>query len=150
MRARLGAALLRVVAAVWTGIQCSESEEKRVIKQFDRLSMRVSRDSKETIIETARKARGIASLFSDDCTVIPREPSLSGAYGRQAIADRVTEIRSSFVLLRLRFYDLDIEIAGPDTAYPVVTGRVTGRSRYQERVYESRVVASTLTKTDGE
>lgn len=148
---KLGAAtVLLFAAAVWLGVHCSESEEKRVGKQFERLSDWVSRDTDETIIAAARKARGIASLFSDDCVVVAEEPSLSGVHGREDIANRVARVRSRFAQLRLRFYDLDTHIAGPDSANAVVTGRVTGKTRYQERVDESREVTCTLTKADGE
>jgi hypothetical protein len=151
MRARPGVVpLLLIGAAVWTGIRCSGSEETRVIKQFDRLSERVSRDSEETIIETARKAHSIASLFSSDCVVVTDEPALSGAYGREDMANRVSQVRSSFTRLRLRFHDLAVELDGPGSATAVVTGRVTGWTRYQERVDESREVVCTLKKTDGE
>ena len=151
MRARLSAAaLLLVVAAVWTGSHCSQSEKKRVRKQFERVAELVSRDHDETIFAAARKARSIASLSSDDCVVVAEEPSLSGMHGREDVAGRVTQIRSRFARLRLRLDDLEVEIDRPDSATAVVTGRVTGWTRYQERVDESREVHCTLTKTDGE
>ncbi len=151
MRAKYVAiALLVLLTGIWLRARFSESEEKQVRRRFDRLSEWVSKDSGETIVTAARKVRSIASIFAHDCSVVTEEPSLSGAWGREDIANRATQIRSSFTDFRLRFYDLDVAFVGRDSASALFTGRVTGWTRYQERVDESREVTCTLVRVDGE
>jgi hypothetical protein len=151
VKAKYGLIVVLVVAAgIWVTLRSSETEERRISKQLDRLADWVSKDPEEPIFATARKIRRIASLFADDCKIVTEEPSLSGAHGSEDIADRVARVRSTFTDLRLRFYDLDIAMAGRDSANAMFTGRITGRTRYQGRVDESREVACTLVRTEGE
>ncbi len=150
VKGKYGVIVVLVVAAgVLVRLRFSETEETRVRRQFDRLSEWVSKDSEETILTAARRSRSIASLFADDCIVVAEDPSLAGAYGREGIVSRVTEVRSTFTRLRLRFYDLRVGIAVPDSAGAVFTARATGRTRYEEWIDETREVACSLVKTDG-
>jgi hypothetical protein len=145
-----GVAVVLVAVGIWATGCFTESEEKKVRRQFDRLSEWVSRDSEETIFTAVRKSRNVASVCADDCVVVAEDPSLAGAYGREDIARRTTQVRSSFTELRLQFYDLHIEMADAESANAVVTAGATGTTRYQEWVDETREVACTLAKTDGE
>ena len=151
MKVKYGLIVVLVVAAgIWIKLRSSETEERRISTQLDRLADLVSKNPEEPILATARKMRSAASLLAVDCRIVTEEPSLSGTVGRDDIANRVAQIRSSFTELRLRLYDLDVALAGRDSANAVVSARVTGWTRYQERVDESREVACTLVKEGGD
>ena len=133
------------IGAVYT---FSQSEEKKVKKQFGYLSESVSKDTGEKLLATANKIKKIGTLFSEGCSLKIPVPSLSGHYSPQEISGYAAQFRSYFSKLTLQFYDLVIAFPEKGTAKATLTARVRGTSTMGESVDEIRELHCLLKKTE--
>jgi ketosteroid isomerase-like protein len=143
-------AVVILTTGIVAAVHFSETEEKKVRRQFALLSQSVSKDSGETILTATQKIRRIASSVAESCTFRAEVISLSGTYTPDEISIYATQARSQFSGLSLRFHDLDIEVLGTEVANVVFTARLTGTTRFGEAVDETREVESVLKKIDNE
>ncbi|MBW2059596.1 MAG: hypothetical protein JRJ26_19065 [Deltaproteobacteria bacterium] len=138
--------IMLVIAGIWAGFHFSQSEEKRVRKQFALLAGWVSKDPGEKPLTTARKIRGARALFAEKCEVKAPIDSLSGTYTLQEISSYAARARQQFSRLSLRFYDLSIEFTDRERATAFVTANLTGRSTGGEGLDETRELQCMLAK----
>jgi hypothetical protein len=143
-------ALLVAIVGVWAVVHFSESEEKRVKKQFDLLSEWASKDPGENAFTMAKKTQNIATLFAQECRFKADVASLSGSYTPEEISRYAAQARLQFTKVSLRFHDLNIQFPEHDMAQAILTARLTGRSNDGEYVNEIHELASVLRKIGNE
>ncbi|OGP53926.1 MAG: hypothetical protein A2162_03885 [Deltaproteobacteria bacterium RBG_13_52_11b] len=141
-------ALVVVGLGLLVTVYFSQSEEKRVRKQFDLLSEYVSRDPDENTIAMAHNMQKLGSLFGDSCELKIAVEFLSGTYTREEIASYAARARARFPKLSLEF--LDLEITFPENGFAKVslTARLTGRTRAGEQMRETRELECLLKKIE--
>lgn len=141
-------AILIVISGILITRYFSESEEKKVKKQFHLLSEWVSKDPDEAIFTMSHKIKHIATLFAEDCGLKADIISLAGSYTPEEISKYAARARSQFINLSLQFYDLDIDFPQDGTAKVILTARLTGKTKIGEYVDETHELESVLTKID--
>ena len=123
-----------------------QSEEKRVRKQFDRLSEYVSKEPDENVMATANKMQKLGSLFGDSCELQVAVELLSGTYTREEIASYAARSRARFSRVSLEFYDPEVTFPERSAAKVTLTARLTGQTRAGERMRETRELECLLKK----
>ncbi len=104
----LGVAVI-IMAGILIGIHLSESEEKKVKKQFTLLSELNSKDPNENIITTAQKMKKIGALFDKQCELKTHLDYLSGTFTPEEIMTHWVQGRALFSTLSVHFSDLKTE-----------------------------------------
>lgn len=141
-------ALLVLIIGIVAIIYFSQSEEKKVKRQFDLLSEWVSKDPDENAFTMINKMKSIGSLFDETCGLKIPAQSLSGTYGREEIASYAAQARSYFSQLYLKFYDFNIIFPEKGVAKAHLTARLAGRSTVEEHVDEAHELECILKKIE--
>jgi len=141
-------AVLVVTVGILAAVYLSESEEKKVRKQFDLLSKWVSKDPGENAFTMAHKIQSIGKLFAENCEFKTHIDSLSGNYTPEEISSYAAQGRAQFSRLSLRFHDLDIDIPEEGTAKVILTAKLTGKSTTGEYVDEAHEFECVLRKIE--
>jgi hypothetical protein len=129
-------------------LHLSESEEKKVKKQFTLLSEVASKDSDESIIATAQKMQKIRTFFDKRCELKTHLDYLSGTFTPEEIVSHGTLGRAQFSKFSLRFSDLKVEFPEKGIARVTLTLRVSGILKNNEHVDEIHEVESALRKIE--
>ena len=116
-------AILGIVAVLYI----FPSEQKRVKKQFDRLSEWASKEPDEKPLTMVQKVRSIGTLFVEQCELRAPVHSLEGSYTPEEISSYAAQARLQFSKISLRFYDLDIDFPEEGVARAMVAARLRGR-----------------------
>lgn len=141
-------ALLIAGIGIFAAVYFFQSEEKKVMKQFNLLSEYVARDSDEKVIAMASRMQRLGGLFDERCELILAVESLSGDYAREEIPARVARGRSRFSRLSLRFFDPEILFPENGVARVTLTARLRGHTTFGENVNETRELECILKKID--
>ena len=141
-------ALLIVIAGIGAILFFFPSEERKVKKQFALLSEYVAKGSGETTFTMAPKIKGISGLFAESCDFKVPVYSFSGSYTREEISGIALRGRAHFSSLDLKFHDLSISFPEKGTAKVTLTGRLTGKTTYEEYVDETRELECLLDKIE--
>ena len=139
-------AVLALILSLLAVLTLFPSEEKQVRKRFKALSNVVSKEPRENVFTTARKAQEIVPLFDENCELIIPEDSVSAFFSRGEITSYVIRGRTQFSDLSLTFVDLSITFPERGTAKVVLTAKLKGKVVNGDKVDETREVKSTLTK----
>lgn len=142
-------ALFVVAVGICAVVYSSQSEEKRVKRQFDLLSEWVSKGSDENMIAMAQKMQKLGTLFDENCALELAVESLSGNYTRDEIRSYAARARSRFLTMSLKFSDLTVNFPETGTAKVNVTAGLTARTTAGERVNEPRELLCLLNKIEG-
>ncbi len=126
----------------------SQSEEKKIKKQFYMFSTLVSKDSDEDSFTLLKKAKQIGSLFNDPCELRLSEPPLSGSYSREEIISYTIRARAHFLQFTLKFYDFNVILPQEGIAQVVLTSRLIGKSISGEGIDEVRELECQLEKIE--
>lgn len=137
-------AVVAVVAVLWL----MPNEDKKVRRQFARLSEWVGKDGSESVIVMAARGKQVAALLADPCELKGSIPSMGGTYSRQEAAQMVAGIRSQFDRLSLDFADLTVTFPETDKARVTLTATLSA-ARGGETMREVRELDCTLVKRDG-
>ncbi len=140
--------VLIIVAGILIGIHLSESEEKKVKKQFTLLSELASKDRSESIITTAQKMQKIGTLFDKQCELKTHLDYLSGTFTPEEIMSHGARGRALFSRFSLHFSDLKIRFPAEGFAEVTLTIRASGTLTNGEHVDETHEVESRLRKTE--
>jgi hypothetical protein len=141
-------ALLIFIVGIWAITYFSQSEEKKVKKQFDLLSEWISKESGEDVFAVGQKMKNIGSLFDENCEIKIPAQSLSGTYPRDEISSYAVRGRLQFSQLHLKFYDLDIAFIEKGMSKVHLTARLTGRATTGENVNEAHELDCFLKKIE--
>ena len=141
-------AVLALILGILAATYLSESEEKKVKKQFALLSKWVSKDVGENPITMASKAKNIGTLFAESCELKVPVDSITATYTPAEVSSYAIRGRMQFSELALKFYDLTVEFPEKGTAQVVLTANLKGRSMNGELIDETREVQSVLNKID--
>lgn len=138
-----------VVAVVVLVMRLLPSEEKRVVRQFDRFSSWASKDQDEKPLKMTENIQKLKSLFADQCELRTDMESLGGQYSPEQIASYAMQARAYFVEVSLSFHDISVEIQEGDRAVVRLTARLQGDSVAEEKVGEVRELECELQKIGG-
>jgi hypothetical protein len=141
-------ALILIVIGIWTFIHFSQSEEKKVRKQFGLLSEWASKAQSETPLIMAQKTKKIGTLFAENCGLKIPVYSISGNLTREEIIGYAARGRLLFSELHLRFYDLTVSFPEEGTAKVSSAARLTGQSNVRENVDEIHELECVLRKVE--
>ena len=141
-------ALLIVIAGIWAAFYFFESDERKVKKQFVKLSEGVSKESAESPIAMAQKVKSIGSLISESCEIKIPFDSFSGRNTPGEVSAYAARGRSYFATLDLKFYDLTISFPEKGAADVTLTARLTGKLAAGEHVEETRELRCVLKKIE--
>ena len=140
--------LLIVGLGIWAAFHFYPTEEKKVKKQFGLLADYASREASESPLTTARKMKGLGSLFAEKCGLEAPHYSLSGIYGREEITLLAAGGRSSFSELQVSFYDYEVTFPKRETAQVTATGRLQGKILTNGYLDEPHELACVLKKIE--
>ena len=141
-------ALIVVGIGIWAFIHFSQSEEKKVRKQFGLLSEWASKAQSETPLIMAQKTKKIGTLFAENCGLRVPIYSISGNLTRDEIIGYAGRGRLLFSELHLRFYDLTVSFPEEWTAKVSSTARLTGKSNVGENIDEIHELECVLKKIE--
>jgi hypothetical protein len=141
-------ALLIAGIGIYAAVHFFQSEEKKVMKQFNLLSEYVSKDPDEKMIAMATRMQKLGGLFDEQCELMLAVESLSGNYAREEISSAVARGRSRFSRLSLRFFDPEIVFPEKGVAKVNLTARLRGQSAVGENMNETRELECALKKID--
>ncbi len=141
-------ALLVVVIGVMAAKHIFQSEEKRVKKQFDRLSKWTSKEAGENTFAMAQKMKEIGAFFAEQCEFKADTISFSGRYNREEISSYAARARLPFIDLSLHFHDLDVSFPEKEVAKVTATAKLTGKLSTGEYVDETHEFVSVLRKVE--
>ncbi len=141
-------ALILIALGVWTAFTFSQSEEKRVKKQFRLLSEGISKEPGENIFTLDQKIKKIGSLFDETCEIKIPAHSLSGMLTRDEITGYAARGHIHFSQLHLKFYDFKIAFPQENVANVHVTARLTGKTSAGEAVDEAHEIDCLLKKLE--
>lgn len=141
-------ALFVVAIGVVAAIHLSQSEEKKVKKQFDRLSRWASKQAGENTFTMAKKTREIGTLFTEQCQFKADIISFSGRYSREEISSHAARARLPFLDLSLHFHDINVSFPEREVAKVFLTAKLTGKLSTGEPVDETHQVHILLRKNE--
>lgn len=141
---------LVVAAAVAAVYLLRNPGDKAMIKKaLSGLSESVSKTSEEGPVTLVTKTGSIERFFDDRCGLeIPGCP-LNGDYTPQEISSHAVQARTQFSSIRLRFVDVDVELAGDGKADAHFTAMFDARHKNGGDVSEVREATCSLVKRDG-
>ena len=143
--------LVLLVLIVLGGIILSiyqQSDKKRIEKRFARLSELFSKDDLEPALVMATKVKKIGSLFAKNCIIESSDRLRSGTYSPEQITSHAASARALFRTLKLKFYDIEIELTGEGKAVTSVTGMLSGMSKREETFNETYEMEVDLVKIE--
>jgi len=140
--------LIMIAMGIWGSLSLSQSNEKRVKKQFHLLSEAVSREPGENIFTLDQKLKKIGSLFDETCDIHIPAQSLSGRLTRDEITAYAASARLHFTQLNIKFHDFDISFPEGSGARVRLTGRLTGKTTYGEAVDEAHELECLMKKSE--
>lgn len=130
---------LLLAAGILIYIHFFESDEAKIRRRFDELKIEMQKDSAETGLAAAAKARRIGKMFTDPCSLEIPSHSVSGIYSRRELISTVFAARSRYRTISLHFYDIHIEFEKNQSAsvdFTVIANVLprgeAGRIPYQE------------------
>ncbi len=139
---------LAVTIGIAAAVILLQSEEKRVKKQFRLLSDWASKEKKENLLATARRAQNIGALFAQKVEFNTRFAPFSGTLTPEEISGCAARSRSLFSTFDLKFYDFQIQFPERGTAEVNLTARAKGKMLGGELLNETHEVECRLTKVD--
>jgi len=126
----------------------SQTEEKKVRKQFRLLAESVSKKTGENPFVMAQKMKNLQVLFEENLTVNVAADSFSGSYSREEVLSYATASRTGFSDLSLKFFDFHIDFPEKITARAMLTARLAGRTTGGEQMDETREIECVLKKVE--
>ena len=125
-----------------------QSDKKKIEKRFTRLSELFSKDDLEPALLMATKVKKIGSLFAKNCIIESSDRLRSGTYTPDQITSHAASARALFRTLKLKFYDIEIELTGEGKAVTSVTGMLSGMSKREETFNETYEMEVDLVKIE--
>jgi hypothetical protein len=141
-------AILAVGMGVWAAAYLFPSDVRKVKKQFNLMSERVSKDPGENTFTMAHKTRSLSTLFAEKFEIKTEIESMSGSYSPEEISSYAARGRLMFSYLSLSFYDLDISFPENGIAKVTLTARLKGRSTAGENFDETHELECILRKIE--
>ncbi len=149
MRRILLSATSIAVTGLLIWLYFGDNENKKIKKQFARLSDCIAKQQGEGNISALYKLQVLGSLFSESCEIEIPKSSLSGTYSPEGLVSNVARGKIMFSKMKLDFYDLVINISGKDAANIIFTARFTATSSEGASADETREIEAIMKKTDG-
>jgi hypothetical protein len=142
----LAIALLAVILAVVAWVYLSQSDTKKIKKQFDSLSKLVSKEPGENPITMVTKAKTLEALFAETCQLSNPIDDLKVTYTPAEMSSYAANSRIAFAELSLNFYDFNIEFPERGLARVTLTGNLKGKLMSGNLIDETREVQCVLKK----
>jgi hypothetical protein len=140
---------LVVGAATVVAMRYWPGDERDIRKQIGHLETLGSKEADEKPIESLVRARQLAALFHDPCTLQVESVDFKGEYGRQQIQERIAMARGFYTEAKVSVHDLVLEIPGNNTARIRCTLRVKGRGKSQP-IADVQELEAGLRKREGD
>jgi hypothetical protein len=143
------AVILLALFAVFAVLYLFPSDRSKIRKQFETLSILVSKEKGESAFTMAYKVNALASLFADSCSFEFSQNYMAGEYTPEQITSHAAKGRSRFSKISLDFYDIVPDIRN-DVAVVETTVRFFGELKDSAKVAEeTREIQCKLKKIEG-
>ncbi|MBM9614534.1 hypothetical protein JWJ90_09550 [Desulfobulbus rhabdoformis] len=143
--------LVGIVAVILIilGFTLWPGDKRAIRKQVARMEELASKAPDEKAIDSLFRARNMAKLFHDPCTLEIEYADFVGEYSRKNIQDRIVLARNSFSQVKVSTHDLDISLLGNKQASLLCTLRITGKGAGSQ-VGDVQELEANLKKMDGD
>ncbi len=148
-RKKLIFVLLGLVVAGVLWWRMHPSDERRIVKQVERLADCVAKRSGETNSVMALKMNTLPGLFADEFTVELIDFPFNGDYTSTVITSNVARARATLEELSMRFYDITVEISSETEAVALFTAQARVRRKEGQLKVDTREVKCGLRKVEG-
>ena len=125
-----------------------DSPEKQLRKQFAVLAEKMEKQTGESPLITAGKAKTAADFFAHICTVDIPEYDTQKKITTKEMAQHILAFKSRFVAVSVKFYDLSVELTGENRAVAAVTVEIRATSTSGETEEDIREFECLLEKTE--
>ena len=125
-----------------------QNDERAIQKRFDFLAEKMSKKTDEKDVSPLRLV-AIRSVFTQNVHIEIKNPEITGEYTSREIAIRANAMRTQFARMKLKFYDVNIDLQGQMAAV-MATARITGFKKNSEQIAETRELEFGLRKKDGD
>lgn len=125
-----------------------DSPEKQIRKQFAVLAAKLEKQTGESPLITAGKAKTAADFFAHICTVDIPEYDTQKKITTKEMAQHILAFKSRFVAVTVKFYDLSVELTGENRVVAAVTVEIRATSTSGETEEDIREFKCLLEKTE--
>jgi len=125
-----------------------DSPEKQIRKQFAVLAEKLEKQTGESPLITAGKAKTAADVFAHTCTVDIPEYDTQKKIMAKEMARHILAFKSRFAAVSVKFYDLSVELTGENKAVVAVTAGIRTTSTTGETEKDIRELECLLEKTE--
>jgi len=137
------------VMVVMVGLRYWSSDERAIRKQVAKIESLGSKTRDEKPIDALIRARQLAALFHDPCSLQVESADFSGAYSRKQIQDRIVMARGFYTEAAVSVHDLSIHRIDNGQATLRCTLRVKGQGN-NSAVADVQEVEADMRKVEGD
>lgn len=141
---------LIIIAGLSASCSLSGGNEKKVKKLFARLEEKAEKKGEESIMKVALRVRGIGALFAEESLIESNLYDLTGTYSPDDINSLAAAISVRFTNLSIKFYDIRVSFPAKGQARANLTAMLTGASKRDGPIKETRELEVDLVKIEGE
>jgi hypothetical protein len=127
-----------------------ESDETKIKKRFETLAEEAAKVFDEKELAAALKAKKISEMCTDPFTVKIPSYSISKTFPKSDIAANIMAARAHYSSIKVKFYDIHIELPEERVANVTLTGSVEAQLTTGEWVNEIHELQCTLKKIEND
>ena len=142
------AILIAALVASGAGYRWWTSPERHVHRLLSDVASALSHESAETDLRAIAAAASLQAHLAPDVS-IDVDGSAAHLRGRSDVISMAARLRASKQMMRVQFFDPDIQFSGASSGTTRVTVQVTTRDAADVEVADARVVSISLVKADG-
>jgi hypothetical protein len=125
-----------------------DSPEKQIRKQFAVLAEKLEKQTGESPLITAGKAKTAADVFAHICTVDIPEYGTQKKIPTKEMSQHILAFKSRLAAISVKFFDLSVELTGKDKAVAAVTVEIRATSTNGEAEQDIREFECLVEKTE--
>jgi len=125
-----------------------QNDERAIQKRFEFLEENFSKNRDESQLVALKRLAAIKTVFTQNVHFAIEGRVADGDYSSREIVRRAAGVRGQFTLMKLKFYDVNIDLSQGQNALVTATARITGTQKNGEPVAETRELEFGLKKKD--
>jgi len=125
-----------------------QTDEAKIKKRFTVISEQAAKESDETELTAALKAKQLSDMFTSSCRIIIPSESVSATLPKSDISAHIMAARLRYSKIILRFYDIKIEFPKETVADVSLTASLTAKTTSGEPVDEIHELKCVMDKIE--
>ena len=142
------AIIIAALAAIVTGYKWWSSPERHVHRLLSEVASAMSHESAEADLLVITAVASLQPLLAPDISIDFGGPS-PPLRGRPDVVSAAARLRTSSSMMRVEFFDTDIQFSDDSSATTRVTVQVTTRDAQGDEVAAAHLVSLALVRTEG-